>query len=128
MDKIIKMNGKKEKILIVDDSDETIEVLKRNLQKEGYDVFYAYNVVDAIKILESTSIDLVLTDLKMPKVSGLDLIRHVRENYKDTEVMMITGYATINGAVEAIKTGAEEYLTKPFTKDELLGAITQYVG
>lgn len=117
------MNKDNEKILVVDDSVDTVEVLKRNLQNEGFIVFSAYNVVDAIKILESSPIDLVLTDLKMPKVSGLDLIRHVRENYKDTEVMMITGYATISGAVEAIKTGAEEYLTKPFTDEELLNSV-----
>ena len=79
--------------------------------------------MDAIKVLESSTVDLVMTDLKMPKVSGLDLIRHVRDNYKDTEVMMITGYATIDGAVEAIKTGAEEYLTKPFTDEELLSSV-----
>jgi len=59
----------------------------------------------------------------MPKVTGMDLIKHVRDNYKNIEVMMITGFATIQGAVEAIKTGAEEYLTKPFTADELLNAV-----
>jgi len=123
-----KMNSENEKILVVDDSVETVEVLKRNLQDEGYIVFSAYNVIDAIKVLESSPIDLVMTDLKMPKVSGLDLIRHVRENYKDTEVMMITGYATINGAVEAIKTGAEEYLTKPFTDEELLNSVKRILN
>ena len=122
------MNSDNEKILVVDDSAETVEVLKRNLQEEGYVVFSAYNVVDAIKVLESSPIDLVMTDFKMPKVSGLDLIRHVRENYKDTEVMMITGYATINGAVEAIKTGAEEYLTKPFTDEELLNSVKRILN
>ena len=122
------MNNDNEKILVVDDSVEPVEVLKRNLQEEGYVVFSAYNVIDAIKVLESSPIDLVMTDLKMPKVSGLDLIRHVRENYKDTEVMMITGYATINGAVEAIKTGAEEYLTKPFTDEELLNSVKRILN
>ena len=122
------MNKENEKILVVDDSVDTVEVLKRNLQEVGYIVFTAYNVLDAIKVLESSPIDLVMTDLKMPKVSGLDLIRHVRENYKDTEVMMITGYATINGAVEAIKTGAEEYLTKPFTDEELLNSVKRILN
>ena len=67
--------------------------------------------------------DLVITDLKMPGASGLDLVRHVRENYRDTEVMMITGYPSIEGAVEAVKTGAEEYLAKPFTDEELFAAV-----
>ncbi len=119
----MKPQNEKESILVVDDSEPTLEVIRRNLTREGYHVFTALNVVEAITTLESTTLDLVITDLKMPRVSGLDLIRHIRENYKDTEVMMITGYATVGGAVEAVKAGAEEYLSKPFTDKELLGAV-----
>ena len=113
----------KECILVVDDAPNTLEVLRRNLTSKGYQVFTAPGVVEAIKILDTTPIDLVITDLKMPRVSGLDLIKHVRENFKNTEVMMITGYATVGGAVEAVKTGAEEYLSKPFTDEELFSAV-----
>jgi len=113
----------KESILVVDDAPGTLEVLHRNLTGKGYRVFTAPSVDDALRILEAESVDLVITDLKMPKASGMDLIRHVRENLKDTEVMMITGYATVEGAVEAVKTGAEEYLTKPFTEEELFAAV-----
>jgi DNA-binding NtrC family response regulator len=113
----------KEKILIVDDAPDTLEVLSRNLTNHGYRVSTAQSVPDAVKILETVHVDLVITDLKMPKISGLDLVRHVKENLPDTEVMMITGYATVEGAVEAVKTGAEEYLTKPFTDSELLSAV-----
>jgi len=113
----------KERILVVDDSADTLEVLQRNLTSEGYQVFTAPGVAEALKILEGTPIHLVITDLKMPKVSGLDLIRHIRENYRETEVMMITGYATIEGAVQAVKTGADEYLAKPFTGEELIAAV-----
>ena len=117
-----KSNGK-EKILVVDDSSQTLEVIQRNLKLQGYSVFIASGVEKAIRIIESTQIDLVITDLKMPKIGGLELVRHVRENYKNTEVIMITGYATIEGAVNAVKTGAEEYLTKPFTDEELISAV-----
>ncbi len=113
----------KESILVVDDAPQTIEVISRNLLSEGYTVFTADAVAEAVKVLDSTPVDLVITDLKMPKTSGLDLVRHVRENFRDTEVMMVTGYATIEGAVDAVKTGAEEYLAKPFTEDELLAAV-----
>jgi len=113
----------KEKILVVDDAPEALEVLQRNLSSEGYTVYTASFVADAIKILDSTPIDLVITDLKMPKVGGLELVRHVRENFRDTEVMMITGFATIEGAVKAVKSGAEEYLTKPITDEELFSAV-----
>jgi DNA-binding NtrC family response regulator len=114
---------KKEQLLIVDDNPNTLEVLQRNLTSQGYQAFIASNVSEAIKILEGTPIDLVITDFKMPGGSGLDLVRHVRENFKETEVMMITGYPTIEGAVKAVKTGAEEYLTKPFTDQELFSAV-----
>jgi len=113
----------KERLLVVDDSPQTLEVLQRNLTAKGYQVFTAKSVAEAICILETNTVDLVITDLKMPKVSGIDLVRHVRENLKDTEVMMITGYPTVQGAVQAIKTGAEEYLTKPFTDEELFSAV-----
>jgi len=112
-------------ILVVDDDPNTLEVIQRNLAEEGYRIFSARSVQEALEILETTVVDLVVTDYKMPKVTGLDLIKHVRENYRDVEVMMITGFATIQGAVEAIKTGAEEYLTKPFTADELSMAVNR---
>ncbi|MGB3480365.1 MAG: sigma-54 dependent transcriptional regulator [bacterium] len=114
---------KKNNVLIVDDTPDTLEVLQRNLVSQGYRVFTAPGGPEAIKILESAPIDLVITDFKMPKVSGLELIRHIRENFKDTEVIMVTGYASIEGAVKAIKTGAQEYLVKPFTDKEFLSAV-----
>ena len=116
-------SGTKEHILVVDDAPNTLEVLRRNLTSMGYRVFTAPGVVEAINVLDATPVDLVITDLKMPRVSGLDLIRHIRENFKDTQVMMITGYATVEGAVEAVKSGAEEYLPKPFTDEELFSAV-----
>jgi DNA-binding NtrC family response regulator len=115
--------AEKNRILVVDDSRDTLEMLQRNLAGAGYEVLTAPGVAEAIQILDDVHLDLVITDLKMPRISGMALIRHVRENHKDTEVMMITGYATVEGAVEAVKTGAEEFLTKPFTDEELLSAV-----
>jgi DNA-binding NtrC family response regulator len=119
----LKEQSVKEHILVVDDSPDTLEVIQRNLEAQNYRVSTAPGAVEAIKILESAPIDLVITDLKMPEVDGLSLIRHIQENFRDTEVMMITGYPSIEGAVEAVKTGAEEYLAKPFTDEELLRAV-----
>jgi two-component system response regulator HydG len=110
-------------ILAVDDSEPTREVLRRNLEAAGYRVLTACDVAEATALLGENEVDLVVTDLKMPKVSGMDLVRHVRENHVNTEVMMITGYASVASAVEAVKTGAEEYLAKPFTDEELLAAV-----
>lgn len=115
--------AEKERILVVDDAPDTLELIQRNLAAAGYQVFTAPGAAEAIRLLEEVRIDLVITDLKMPQVSGLDLARHVRENLKDTEVMMITGYPTIQGAVTAVKLGVQDYLTKPFTDEELLSAV-----
>lgn len=113
----------KDRVLVVDDAPDTLEVIRRNLESRGLQVVTAPGVAEAARILKAAPADLVITDYKMPKASGLDLIRHVRENFKDTAVLMITGYATIDGAVEAIMSGAEDYITKPFTDEELFLAV-----
>ncbi len=114
---------KRESILVVDDAPDTLEVLERNLTAHAYQVYKASSVAEAIRVLEAAPVDLVVTDLKMPEVDGIDLIRHVRDNFRETEVMMITGYPTVEGAVIAVKAGAEEFLSKPFTDEELLAAV-----
>ena len=114
---------RKERILVVDDSATTLEVLERSLTAEGYQVFTSEDACRAIGFLKATAVDLVITDLKMPTLSGLDLVRHVTENLRNTEVMMVTGYASIPGAVEAVRMGAHEYLPKPFTNEELVTAV-----
>ena len=113
------------KILVVDDSAPTLEVIRRNLEAAGYEIFTAPRVEEAIVFLEQNSVDLVITDIKMPKISGLDLLKYVKENIKATEIMIITGYPSIKGAVEAVKDGAEDYLVKPFTDEELLSAVSK---
>ncbi|MEQ8163249.1 MAG: sigma-54 dependent transcriptional regulator [Smithellaceae bacterium] len=119
---------KNNSILVVDDAPTAVDILQRNLEAKGFRVFTASNVVDALKILESAPIDLVITDYKMPRISGLDLIRHIRSNFHETEVIMVTGYASVQGAVEAVKTGAEEYLPKPFTDEELFNAVNRVLN
>jgi two-component system response regulator HydG len=111
------------RVLVVDDAPDSVEVVRRNLTAHGCDVLTAGNVAQAVSILDGERVDLVITDLRMPKVGGLELVRHVRENTRDTEIIVITGYPSIDGAVQAMKTGAEEYLPKPFTDEELLAAV-----
>ncbi len=111
------------RILVVDDSAPTVEIIRRNLESAGYHVFTASSVAEAVGVLDQTTMDLVVTDMKMPRATGLDLIHHVRENHRDTQTLMITGYPTVAGAVDAIRGGAEDYLAKPFTDDELRTAV-----
>jgi len=113
----------KTRILVVDDSPDTLEVLQRNLTAQGYQVSTARSVSEATRRLETTPPDLVITDYKMPQVDGLDLVQFVRNNYRDVEIIMITGYPSIGGAIKAVQLGASDYLEKPFTDGELLGAV-----
>jgi two-component system response regulator HydG len=109
-------------ILVVDDAEETREILRRNLAARGYGVSVAASAMEAVRVLESATVDIVITDFRMPGVDGGELARHIRDNFLDVEVVMITGYGSIENAVSAMKTGVAEYLTKPFTDEELFAA------
>jgi len=110
-------------VLVVDDSPESVELIKRNLQSKGYQIYTASNVQSGIKVLGSVAIDLLITDLKMPGESGIELVRHASENHKGIGILVVTGFPSIQGAVESIKIGAEEYLVKSFTDEELFAAV-----
>ena len=107
----------------MDDSAESVELIKRNLESVGYHVYSASNVQSAVNLLASVEPDLVITDLKMPGENGLELVRHVSENYKGVGILVITGFPSIEGAIESIRIGAEEYLVKSFTDKELFAAV-----
>lgn len=115
-------------VLVVDDSPESVELIKRNLQSKGYHVYTANNVQSAIRILGSVAIDLLITDLKMPGESGIELVRHASENHKGIGILVVTGFPSIQGAVESIKIGAEEYLVKSFTDEELFAAVERVLA
>lgn len=123
-----KLNNSNTNVLVVDDSIETIELIKRNLEAASFRIYIAHQVQSAIAILSSVNIDLVITDLKMPDQNGIQLVRHVSENYKHVGILVITGFPSIEGAVHSIKVGAEEYLVKPFTEDELFNAVEKVLS
>ena len=108
-----------EKILVVDDEETVCQSIKKILSRKGYTVENALNVEDAVKKINNLKFDLVITDLMMPKTNGMELLKIVRDHYPELEVIMITGYASIDSAVKATKLGASHYLPKPFTPDEL---------
>jgi two-component system response regulator HydG len=107
------------KILIVDDETITLKNLVHVMEKEGYEVVGVSSGPKALKILEEQEFDIVLADLKMKKVDGIDILKRCKELYPDTEVIMITGYATVEAVVSAIKNGAFYCITKPFKLDEI---------
>jgi DNA-binding NtrC family response regulator len=108
-----------QKILVVDDEENVCQSIKKVLSRKGYDVSQALTVDDAVKLIKEMTFDLVITDMMIPGTSGLELLQIIRDHYPELEVIMITGYASIDSAVKATKLGATAYLPKPFTPDEL---------
>jgi DNA-binding NtrC family response regulator len=108
----------KPQILLVDDEAIALTNLTHVLQREGYEVTACRDGEAALAALKRAEFDLVLTDLKMPGVDGMEVLREVRTSHPDVPVIMITGYATLNSAVEAMKAGAYHYIAKPFRLSE----------
>lgn len=109
----------KSRILVVDDEESIREFLEIMLKKEGYEVTVAEDGQKAIDFLAKKSFDMVISDLQMPNVTGIELLRSVRDQYPDLLFMMITAFGTTETAVEAMKLGAYDYITKPFKIDEV---------
>ncbi|PKN51498.1 MAG: DNA-binding response regulator [Deltaproteobacteria bacterium HGW-Deltaproteobacteria-13] len=115
------------KILIVDDELNMRLVLSAMLKKEGCEVSSAANGIEALQILKSSKIDVVVTDLKMPDIDGMELLTRISEQYPEIPVIMITAHGSIATAVEALKKGALDYITKPFDLDELKSVISKAI-
>lgn len=116
---------KQGKLLIVDDEEIALRNLGRVMEKEGYEVTTTQSGVHALSLIKSHSFDLMLTDLRMEKVDGMQLLKTCRAAHPDTEVIMITGYATTESAVEAMKEGAFYYIAKPFRLDEVRKVVSE---
>ncbi|MFO7981740.1 MAG: sigma-54 dependent transcriptional regulator [Candidatus Aminicenantes bacterium] len=108
-----------DKILIIDDEQSILELLNMVFKKQGYAVETAFSADKAFKLIDEDDIDLVLTDVKLPQKSGMDILRYIRKNKPEIPVIMITAYGTIKQAVEAFKAGAVDYILKPFDIEEL---------
>ena len=109
----------KGQILIVEDEKSMREVLKILLAGEGYDVTAAADSVDGMNLLNRDIFDMVITDIKMPKINGFEILKKVREISPDTLVIMITAFGTTESAIEAMQLGAYDYIHKPFKIDEI---------
>ena len=121
------MRLRKENILIVDDDLHILELLQRHLHSWNYHTYRAVSVKEAVHILRDTHVDLLITDLKMPQIDGFELIKFVSEHYPNLPKLVVTGYPSIQDSLTALKSGVLEYLTKPFTKDELKTAIEKAI-
>jgi sigma-B regulation protein RsbU (phosphoserine phosphatase) len=112
-------------ILIVDDDPNILFLLSEVLSRQNYEITKATDGSEAIQFLEKQSFDLVISDLHMKIVGGIEVLRTVKELHNNTEVLILTGYGTVNSAVKAMKSGAYEYLTKPLNIEELRLKVNQ---
>jgi len=115
----------KGRILIVDDEEVAASNLSHVMEKEGYTVTTAFSGIDGLILLQQQSFDLLLTDLRMEKIDGMALLQASRGLHPDSEVIVITGYATTSNAVEAMKQGAFHYIAKPFHFDEVRRVVAE---
>ncbi len=106
-------------ILIVDDEEKLAKILQRSLAADGHEVEAVFDPADGLRLIEERAFDVVLTDLKMPGMDGIEFLGRVKQRRPETDVVMMTAYASTETAIEAMKRGAHDYLTKPFPLDEL---------
>ncbi len=115
--------AEKNSILVVDDEDALRTVLSSELESEGYVVATAGDGDEAISVLQGKLFDLVLLDIKMPRVDGFEVLRFIKERYPATKVIMLTGFADLKNAIESKKLGAEDFVSKPYDLVDLLTTI-----
>jgi len=118
----------KTNVLVVDDDNHMRIALKESLVRAGYNVSLVEDGKQALSEIDRRMFDLVITDVKMPHVSGIDLLKHIKESSPFMPVILITGYGTIQDAVKVIKEGAYDYIQKPFNTDTLYGVVKRALG
>jgi signal transduction histidine kinase/CheY-like chemotaxis protein len=114
-----------ERVLIVDDEEDVLDLCRRLLEAEGYQVRTASDGFEAVQRARAETLDLLLTDIKMPGISGLEMAQMIKEIDSNIVCVTMTGYSTMSTAIEALRLGVDEFIIKPFTPDELLSAITK---
>lgn len=115
-------------ILVVDDEDALRTVLSSELEGEGYDVATAADGDEAIDIIQKKKFNLVLLDIKMPRVDGFEVLKFIKEKYPHVKVIMLTGFADLKNAIESKKLGADDFVSKPYDLVDLLTTIERVLS
>jgi two-component system phosphate regulon sensor histidine kinase PhoR len=113
------------KILVIDDEYIVQRSCEKTLVPEGYEIRLAISGKEGLDLLEKESFQLVLLDLRMPDMDGIEVLKKIKESWPETVVIMITGYSTVETAVQALRLGAFNHIEKPFTPNTLLSAVKE---
>ncbi len=113
------------KILVIDDETIIRTSCERTLAPEGYEITSAASGKEGIKFLENEPFSLILLDIKMPDIDGIEILKKITAKWPETKVLMITGYSTVEVAVQSLRLGAYNFIEKPFTPDTLLAAVKE---
>lgn len=122
------MTEMSERILIVEDEDTLCESLQRVFRREGYEADIADSAETAFRLLDNNTYDLILTDVILPGISGIELIARYKEQNPDQKVIIMTAYASLQTAVEALRVGACDFIVKPIMHDELKRMVKKALG
>lgn len=118
----------KSRILVVDDEDALRIVLSSELSNSGYDVTSASDGEEAVTIIQNKKFELVLLDIKMPKMDGFEVLKFIKKNFPTVKVIMLTGFADLKNAIESKKHGAEDFVSKPYDLVDLLTTIERVLS
>ena len=108
------------RLMLVDDETRFLQTTKKLLEKKGFEILTAESGMEALKILAEKTVDVVILDVKMPQMDGLETLKNIKRDFPLTEVIMLTGHGTVDSAVEGMKSGATDFINKPADIDDLL--------
>ena len=116
------------KILVIDDEDIVRRSCSRTLSPLGYEVRLTQSSLDGLRMIDEEKFDLVLTDIKMPDMDGIEVLKQVRDRFPEMKVIIMTGYQSVENALKSVQLGAFDYIEKPFSPDALISSVSKALG
>lgn len=113
------------KLLLVDDEEDFLDLFAKRFSKKGFIVHGINNGLDALKYLEEHKVDVVILDVKMPGMDGIEVLKEIKKRYPVTEVIMLTGHGSIESGIQGMSYGAYDYVMKPYDTDDLIKKINE---
>ena len=121
------MTDRQPRVLVVDDELDFLDLFTKRFQKRGVEVFSRSNGPDALRFLDENQVDVVVLDVRMPKMDGIEVLKEIKKRHPLVQVIMLTGHGSVNSGIQGMSHGAYDYVMKPFNLDDLMGRITQAV-